>query len=118
MTTARMGLQKLLERFFRKKGAEPFPVAVTASGFAVGSTAVAWSTVSEIWGYKIDLVTTDEAFVQFSFNGQTLSVSEEQPGFDELESAMVAAFPSTAKWREAVLQPAFDPSRTLLYRRA
>ena len=91
---------------------------VTASGFTVGTTSVAWNSVSEIWGYKIDLITTDEAFLQFSFEGQAIAVSEEHPGFSGLESAMVAAFPSTADWRETVLHPAFDPCRTLLYRRA
>jgi hypothetical protein len=97
--------------------AEPVQLAITESGFTVGETMIAWNNVSEIWGYKIDLVTTDEAFLQFSFDGQSISVSEEDPDFDALESAMAVAFPSTATWREAVLQPAFAPCRTMLYRR-
>lgn len=113
-----MGLPKLIKRFLRTKGGEPPAVVITASGFAVGSVAVAWSTVSEVWAYKIDLVTTDEAFLQFLFDGQSISVSEEQPGFDNLAAAMAAVFPSTAGWRGAVLQPPFDSSRRLLYRRA
>ena len=113
-----MELPKFLERLFRSKATAPSPLAISASGFAVGAISVAWSSVSEIWGYKVDLLTTDEAFLQFSFNGHAISISEEQPGFDELESAMVALFPSTAHWRKSVLQPTFDPCRTLLYRRA
>jgi hypothetical protein len=92
-------------------------VAVIASGFTVGATAVAWDAVTEIWGYKVDLITTDEAFLEFSFDGLVISVSEELPGFDQLDSAMVARFPTTANWTNAVLLPAFDPCRTLLYRR-
>ena len=107
-----------MERLFRRSKPDLPPVAVTAFGFTVGPVVVAWQTVSEIWGYKVDLLTTDEAFLEFSSNGQCISVSEEQPGFDQLESAMVAAFPATASWRQEVLQPPFDRSRTLLYRRA
>ena len=110
-------ISSLLQRLSPKPKAEA-SVKVTAFGFTVGSDVIAWQSVSEIWGYKVDLLTTDEAFLEFSSNGQSISVSEEQPGFDQLESAMVAAFPATAIWRQAVLQPAFDRCRTLLYRRA
>ena len=101
----------------RKRSAAA-PIELTAFGFAVGSSAVVWQSVCEIWGYKVDLLTTDEAYIEFVFAGQSLAVSEEAPGFEALESAMVSAFPSTATWREAVLQPAFAANRTLLYRRA
>ena len=111
-------ISNLMERLTRRPKADLPPVVVTAYGFTVGPVFVAWQTVAEIWGYKVDLLTTDEAFLEFSSNGQCISVSEEQPGFDQLEAAMVASFPATASWRQAVLQPAFDRSRTLLYRRA
>src|SRR5687768_18221866 len=107
-----------MERLSRRFKPDLPPVAATALGFTVGPTFFAWQTVAEIWGYKVDRITTDEAFLEFSSSGQSISVSEEQPGFDQLESAMFTAFPSTATWRQAVLQPAFDPCRTLLYRRA
>ncbi|UHQ18946.1 hypothetical protein LVB87_12230 [Lysobacter sp. KIS68-7] len=92
-------------------------MAATAFGFTVGGNVVAWQAVTEIWGFKTDLITTDEAFLEFSFGGQAIVVGEDQPGFTLLESAMVAAFPSTAGWRQTVLQPAFAPCRTLLFRR-
>ena len=111
-------ISNLMERFSRRSQPDLPPVVVSTFGFTVGPVFVAWQTISEIWGYKVDLLTTDEAFLEFSSSGQCISVSEEQPGFDQLESAMVAAFPATARWRHAVLQPAFDRSRTLLYRRA
>jgi hypothetical protein len=94
------------------------PVTVSAFGFTVGETLVTWQTVSEIWGYKADRVTTDEAFLEFTAGGISVPVSEEQPGFLELETAMISAFPSTATWRQSVLVPAFAHNRTLLYRRA
>ena len=111
-------ISNLMGRLTRRSKPELPPVAITSFGFTVGPTFVAWQTVSEISAYKVDLVTTDEAFLEFSFNDQSISVSEEQPEFDLLESAMVAVFPTTADWRQCVLQPAFDPCRTLLYGRA
>jgi hypothetical protein len=111
-------ISNLIERLSRRSKPDLSPIVVSAFGFTVGQVFVPWQTVAEIWGYKVDLLTTDEAFLEFSSNGQSISVSEEQPGFDQLESAMVAAFPATAIWRQAVLQPAFDRCRTLLYRRA
>jgi hypothetical protein len=110
-------ISSLLQRLSRKSKAEA-SVKVTAFGFTVGSDVIAWQSVSEIWGYKVDLLTTDEAFIEFVAAGQSFAVSEEAMGFEALESAMVAAFPSTAAWREVVLHPAFAANRTLLYRRA
>lgn len=109
-------LSSLMDRLTRKP--ELPPVSVTPFGFTVAESFFPWQTVSEIRGYKIDRLTTDEAFLEFLSGDRTVSVSEEQPGFGQLESAMIAAFPATASWRQAVLQPAFDPCRTLLYRRA
>ena len=111
-------ISSLIERLSQRSKHDLVPVVVSAYGFTVGQYFVAWQTVAEIWGHKDDRVTTDEAFLEFSSNGQSVLVSEEQPGFDQLEAAIVAAFPATATWRQAVLLPAFDPCRTLLYRRA
>jgi hypothetical protein len=94
------------------------PVTADAFGFTIGQRFVAWQTVSEIWGYKADRLTTDEAFLEFASGGRSISVSEEQPGFHALETAMIAAFPGTSAWRQAVLEPPFARNGTLLYRRA
>jgi hypothetical protein len=104
-------ISDLIERLSRRSKPDLSPVVVSAFGFTVGPIYVPWQTIAEISGYKIDLLTTD-------VNGQSISVSEEQPGFDQLESAIFAAFPVTARWRQAVLQPAFDRCHTVLYRRA
>ena len=111
-------LSSLIERLSRRTRPDLVPVVVSAFGFTVGPTFVAWQAVSEIRGFKADRITSDEAFLEFSSGGQAIVVSEEQAGFNQLEAAMVAAFPTTATWRHAVLPPAFDPCRTLLYRRA
>lgn len=111
-------ISSLLERLSRKSSSDLLPVTATTFGFAVGPTFVTWQTVAEIRAFKVDRITTDEAFLEFLANGQCLRVSEEQCGFERLECAMIAAFPNTAHWRQSVLQPTFDPCRTLLYRRA
>lgn len=111
-------ISNLMDRLPRRSKTDLTPVVITAFGFTVGPAFVAWQTVAEIWGCKADVLTPDEAFLEFSSNGQRISVREQQPGFDQLELAMVAAFPATANWRQSVLQPAFDRWGTLLYRRA
>ncbi|MBO9718431.1 MAG: hypothetical protein J7507_16960 [Pseudoxanthomonas sp.] len=110
---------RLLDRIARARGQpERCAVVVTPFGFALAGRTIAWQTVSEVWGYKIDLPTTDEAFLEFVAGNERIAVSEEQPGFDALASAMAATFPVTADWRSAVLLPAFACNRTLLYRRS
>ena len=98
--------------------AERHAIVVTAFGFTSGPAFVAWQAVAEIWACKADLLTSDEAFLEFSCNGQGVRVSEEQAGFEQLERVMVAVFPATANWRQSVLVPAFEECRTLLFRRA
>ena len=105
-------------RFLRGSRPALSPVKVTAFGFCVGPDHVAWQSVAEIHACKMDRLTTDKAFLEFIFSaGQGIRVSEEQPGFDELEAAMIAAFPTTADWRQAVLMPPFAHDFTLLFRR-
>lgn len=115
---------ELKNRFLR--GSKPVlpPVTVTAYGFCVGPDYVAWQSIAEIrtnkeaCAYKVDRLTTDEAFLEFIFGvGQGIRVSEEQPGFGELETAMIAAFPATADWRQAMLMPPSAHNHTLLFRR-
>lgn len=107
----------LKNRFLR--GPTPLPpVKVTAFGFCVGPDHVAWPSIAEIYACKVDRLTTEEAFLEFVFGvGQDIRVSEEQPGFGELEAAMIAAFPATADWRQALLVPPPAHHRTLLFRR-
>jgi hypothetical protein len=105
-------------RFLRGSRPALSPVKVTAFGFCVGPDHVAWQSVAEIHACKMDRLTTDKAFLEFIFGaGQGIRVNEEQPGFDELEAAMIAAFPTTADWRQAVLMPPFAHDFTLLFRR-
>jgi hypothetical protein len=93
------------------------PVKVTAFGFCVGPDHVAWPSIAEIHAHKADCRTTGETFLEFVGVGQGIRISEEQPGFGELEAAMIAAFPATAGWRQAVRSSPPTHNRTLLFRR-
>jgi hypothetical protein len=73
-------ISNLMERLSRRSKADLPPVVVTAYGFAVGPVFVAWQTVAEIWGYKVDLLTTDEAFLEFSSNGHAFRSVRSNPG--------------------------------------
>ena len=110
---------RLLDRIARARGQpECCTVVVTPFGFALGPRTVAWQTVTEVWGYKVDLLTTAEAFLEFVAGGERVAVGEQQPGFDALAAAMAATFPVTADWRSVLLRPRLARNRTLLYRRA
>ncbi|MBF6023128.1 hypothetical protein IU514_03705 [Lysobacter niastensis] len=109
-------ITNLFDWLSRRSSARP-AIVLTAIGFSAGDGHVAWQSVAEIWGCKADRCTTDEAFLEFVAAGQRITISEEQPGFEVFERAMIAAFPATAAWRDAVLMPPFAANRTLLYRR-
>ncbi|MFC3813388.1 hypothetical protein [Lysobacter sp. GCM10012299] len=110
-------ISSLMERLSRKSNCERPAIVVTAFGFTVGPAFVAWQAVSEIQGYLSELPATGEAILQFTCNGHDVHVSAEQPGFEQVEQAMIAVFPSTRDWRANVMQPVFAQCRTLLFRR-
>jgi len=94
------------------------PLTVTPFGFAVARDCVAWQSVGEIRAYKVDRRTTDEAFVEFWMGDKGIAISEGRAGFEELEAAMVAAFPDTACWRANVQFPVRARNETVLFRRS
>ena len=111
-------LRRLKDFLERRAAASLQPIELHGSGFSVGSVNIAWSNVSEISAYKLDRLTTDEAVLEFAFGfGERFPISEDQPGFGALETAMTSVFPATAAWRSLVLQPAFARNYTVLYRR-
>lgn len=101
----------------RKSRPPSLPVEVGPFGFIVDGSFIAWQTVSEIWAYTPDTIATGETSLGFVAGGQCLSICERQPGFADLEVAMVAAFPVAADWRRQVVAPRSRVNRILLYRR-
>jgi hypothetical protein len=93
-------------------------ITVSAYGFGIGTTFVPWQSVSEIRAFKADPASCDAFHLEFLFADQCIAVGEEQMGFAPLEEAMIAVFPGTGRWREAVLQPACARDLAVLYRRA
>ena len=93
------------------------PVVVSAHGFTCGEAFVAWQAVSEIRAWICDHVTADEAFLAFSVGERCLVVGATRAGFDALEAAMIAAFPPTATWRDAVTLSPGERNETVLFRR-
>jgi hypothetical protein len=109
----------LLERITRASGHRGrCAVVVSGFGFALGARTVAWQAVCEIWAYKVDLASADEAFLEFVVGADRFVVGEGQYGFDPLAAAMTAVFPSTGDWRDLLVRPPFARNRILLYRRS
>ena len=93
------------------------PVTVTLHGFALGPNVVAWHMVSEIRAWSCDRLTSEEAFIAFTFGRCCVVVSEQRAGFEALEAAMIATFPSTARWRQAVKAPPYESNEAVLFQR-
>ncbi|MDI9239813.1 hypothetical protein QLQ15_12955 [Lysobacter sp. LF1] len=110
-------LHSLMDRLARRAQPEAPVVSVGAHGFSVGDAFVSWQSVSEIRAFKTDRITADEVLFHIEAAGRTVVVSETSPGFEALEAAMIAVFPSTSAWRAAVIQPPFQANPTVLYRR-
>jgi hypothetical protein len=106
---------KIKDALARRHLGDP-PIELRDDGFVVGGHFTAWNGITEIRAYKIDLLTFDELRLVFESGADNwVEVSEQQPGFSDVEGAMVARFPSTAEWRSRILQPAFATNETVLY---
>lgn len=110
-------LHSLMDRLTRRTQPDAPVVSVAAHGFSVGDAFVAWQSVSRIRAIKVDRLTAAEVVFHFEAAGRTVVVSESSPGFQALEAAMVAVFPSTSAWRAAVIQPPFPANPSVLYHR-
>jgi hypothetical protein len=108
-------LGRLRDAMKARRGDEP-AILVQSDGFTFGDQVIDWSDVNEISALKLDLLTTDEIRIVFGLrSGSFVEVSEEQLGFDALDSAMQTRFPSTHGWFAQVSQPAFARNETILY---
>ena len=98
-------LSKITDALTAKRPGEP-SIALLDQGFSIGDLSVDWDLVRQIRVYKLDLLTVDEIRLIFSMaSGDSIEVSEEQPGFSELVAAMAARFPCTAQGSVADLGP-------------
>lgn len=80
--------------------------------------AVAWRDVAEVWGYKMDLLTSHRVHFYFKLqSGKGVEVSEEQPGFEGVLPALKERFPGVNGWENKILRPVSGRNETLLYRR-
>ena len=94
------------------------PICVSPTGFTISGHFVSWRDIQEISAYKIDLLTTDEVRFSLSISSkQDVTVSEEQTGFNEFVTSLIAAFPSVSGWQTQIVNPTFAPNYTVLYRR-
>jgi hypothetical protein len=101
----------------RRKPAEP-PITLTSEGFSCEGSEVRWSEIVQVRALKLDLLTWDEVRFVFGLSsGGAFEVSEEQPGFEALMSAVVAHFPSVADWQDQIIKPAFARNETVLYQK-
>ncbi|NIR29745.1 MAG: hypothetical protein GWN84_10640 [Gammaproteobacteria bacterium] len=107
---------------WRKRSTDP-KIRFDANGFEFADHkgkryAVAWTNVTELWGYKMDLLTSHRVYFYFKLRkGPGIEISEEQPGFKELLPALKERFPGVNGWEGKILRPVPGRNETLLYRR-
>ena len=110
-------LKRLRERLTRGDQPQWEPIAVSHSGFSVGTRHVKWGWVESVAVFKRDMLTFDDVWFRLEGADEPVTVCEEQPGFAEWERKLCEQFPSVAGWRERVIQPPFAENFTVLYRR-
>ena len=115
---------RLWSRFRLRKEPDPRIVLVdggidiVSSSDAQTRASVRWRNVARILTYKVDLLTTDCICLLFEFidGSPAVQVSEEWGGFDEIFGPLSAAFPTIpSDWYLAVMTPAFEANRRVLY---
>jgi hypothetical protein len=81
--------------------------------------SVNFDAVVEIHAQKSDLLTVDEIRVAFvGEDGETISVSEEWNGYEELMKVVFARFPrADASWIQRVVLPPFAPCPVVIWRK-
>jgi hypothetical protein len=118
-----------LQRLLGRTGVQPaaaLPV-ITAdiTGFSLTvdrvSRAVPWQSVSRVAAFKQDLHTHDRIVLLVELTragGETLTLTEDCPGFATLFGPMEQALGVDPSWYLEIMTPAFEPSPTVLYLRA
>jgi len=78
-----------------------------------------WTDVEAIFGFKLDLITTDEICLDLFFIDQkSIRFSESMPGWNMFNASLFlyfSAIPET--WENEIVKPPFETNLTLLYDR-
>lgn len=102
-------------------------VAVDAGGLRIVVTpktgepverAAAWTAITRVVAYKVDLLSCDLICLAFEAGDLTLETDEEMEGWTDLLAALPAHFqgiPPQQDWWMAVAFPAFAKNATQLY---
>lgn len=99
-------------------------IKIDASGFTVveedvlPGTRCTWTSVLEVFAYKIDLFSYDEICIGFRFDaaGNYYWVGESYTGYKELLEELPRRFTGIkADWFSEVAHPAFATNRTSLW---
>lgn len=82
---------------------------------------LAWSDVSRVTAFKLDLITVDEVRLRFESDaGVSIELSESEPGWSELLLALpqrLPGFPPGERWLHEIVQPPFATNEMKLYER-
>jgi hypothetical protein len=114
-----------LRRIIRPRRDPPQPeIRADEDGVAVTLGAenrrVAWKDVGRIVAWKRDLLTTDEILLRIDSADtpdQSLTLSEEWPGFTTLFGPMERILGVSPAWYREIMTPAFEPRPRILYDR-
>jgi hypothetical protein len=94
-----------------------------ALGFDVdlkdGFHSIMWTDIERLQAYKADLLTTDEIYIDITFDNKTIIITEETKGWYQFINKAKSALPLTNdNWESLVLETPFEYNLTTIYERA
>lgn len=91
-------------------------VLTSSGGEEIGR--LKWDDVYRIEAYKTDAVTVDQICLDFETTEGIVTITEDDEGFHEIPGLLLTLYDvADLDWYEAVMKPAFEPKRTLVYDR-
>ena len=78
-----------------------------------------WADIETVFGYKVDLITTDDIRLGiYLIDDTTITLSESMPGWFQFNLRLVESIPDISiGWQIAIMLPAFATNLTLLFDR-
>lgn len=82
------------------------------------SKSVKWNEITELIGFKTDLINNDRIDLHIVYGDKYFTISEELPGWYQFVLKIGQIFPSINQdWYIEIVQPTFAENRIYIYRR-
>jgi hypothetical protein len=92
-------------------------------GFSIrykgGDHAIHWNQLEKLTAYKIDLMTFDEICINIVHGRESITISEDTPGWHKFVEKTKTVLPGVDKeWDTKIAYPSFATNLTVIYEKA